>query len=290
MTEENREHTQNQDSKIFQYPELVCRYRSSMVKICVLTDKVDHEIGAGFHIGDGYLATARHVVDKKKSIKVLTERVARGSLREKNAPEGQSIEVQQVFMLSDEKVDVAVLKTDFTLRELRYFPVVGENGGVYEMPDHVSIAKACDAIIRDSQPALQSVMVLGYPPIPRCPAPVMVSVKADINAVIDRWDTPFVHWILSSIPRGGFSGGPVIDQLGRAIGIFTDSLNTTANVESGFSAAISIDPLLQILFDNSIYPGETGKWMRVHIRIVLCRAIASYAAGKSHGLVPAIRI
>lgn len=262
MIEENQEHTQNQDSKIFQFPELVYRYRPSMVKICVLTEKGDHEIGAGFHIGDGYIATARHVVDKKKSIKVLAERVARGTSREKDAPEGQPIEVQQVFMLADEKVDVAVLKTDFTLCDLRYFPVVDEQGGVYEMPDHVPIAKACDAIIRGSHPALQTVMVLGYPPIPRCPEPVMVSVKADINAVIDRWDTPFVHWIVSSIPRGGFSGGPVIDQLGRAIGVFTDSLNSSENVESGFSAAISIDPLLQILFDHNIYPGETGKWMR----------------------------
>ena len=43
--------------------ELYERYKCSVVQITVRTQVGDLATGTGFHIGDGYIVTARHVVE-----------------------------------------------------------------------------------------------------------------------------------------------------------------------------------------------------------------------------------
>lgn len=57
-------------------------YRYCMVHIVVKTNTGNYANGAGFHIGDGYLVTARHVVENQVIVSV------RG-LRKLNCPKDQ---------------------------------------------------------------------------------------------------------------------------------------------------------------------------------------------------------
>jgi hypothetical protein len=92
---------------------------------------------------------------------------------------------------------------------------------------------------------------------------VVVAVKADINAaVIERYDNGCLHFILSATTSGGFSGAPVIDQRDRLIAIITESLiRADEAVETAFSAAISVDPLIELLLQHRILRGSSSAWM-----------------------------
>ncbi len=77
---------------------------------------------------------------------------------------------------------------------------------------------------------------------------MLVAVAADINAVQDRYDAPHVDFIISSVPRGGFSGGPVIHSAGFLLGVLTDELSVDpATPEAPFAAALSVEPIRTLL-------------------------------------------
>jgi hypothetical protein len=100
---------------------------------------------------------------------------------------------------------------------------------------------------------MSRVLLLGYPPIPFSKDPVLVAAEGEVNAVIDKHISPHPHFILSAVPRSGFSGGPAISEHGFLLGVLTESLGKGGEAtESGFFAAISIEPLLALLHDNGI--------------------------------------
>lgn len=101
---------------------------------------------------------------------------------------------------------------------------------------------------------LSKVLVMGYPPIPLSQGPVLVAVQGEINAIVDKYCGPHPHFVISSIPRGGFSGGPVISEYKFLLGIFVESLlDADQPVELGFASVLSIEPLLVLLQENGIY-------------------------------------
>jgi hypothetical protein len=71
------------------------------------------------------------------------------------------------------------------------------------------------------------------------------------------------HFIISPIPRGGFSGGPVVTSYGHLLGVMTESLVVDdLPAELGYGAAISVEPLWDLLMDNHIYPASNGDFIR----------------------------
>jgi hypothetical protein len=64
-----------------------------------------------------------------------------------------------------------------------------------------------------------------------------------------------VHFLLSAMPRGGFSGGVAISEFGFALGIITESLlSDNKPPELGFFAATSIECIYECLDAHKILP------------------------------------
>jgi hypothetical protein len=94
---------------------------------------------------------------------------------------------------------------------------------------------------------------MGYVPIRFSREIVLVAVQGEVNAVIEKYNGPHPHFIISSMPRGGFSGGPVISEYGFLLGVFIESLfEAGKSTEMGFAAVLSIEPLLVLLHENGI--------------------------------------
>ncbi len=123
--------------------------------------------------------------------------------------------------------------------------------------DHIEIGGHLNDWIGDSM-VLMKVVAFGYPPIPTSPDPRLVAVRGEVNTIID----PYVGsrnplFIISPMARGGFSGGPVLTENGWLLGVVTSSLLTDhAAPELGYGAALTIEPLWEMLFENKIFPAS----------------------------------
>jgi hypothetical protein len=227
-----------------------------MYKPCVLhieTEGKEGDLGNGtaFHIGDGYLVTARHVINNRiiKSIRSQHREVSTNGI--------------SIYFSDDPEVDIAVLGTDFNLdfyMSDKYRIIKGEKE--VEKFDHIPLGTHLDDWIDDGF-YLMEVVLMGFPPIPLSKYPVMVAVRGEINAVVDPYagcKNPL--FVISPLARGGFSGGPVLVGDGWLLGVLTNSLVENGSPpEMGYHAAISIEPLWEILFKNRIFPGKNVEMM-----------------------------
>lgn len=160
------------------------KYARCVVRITVRTTKGQLVTGAAFHLGGGYLATARHLLDKR-----IVERIDACGAGVADYPLGDGTSVRHVY----------------------------------------------------------------FHPHPLSKDPVLVAAEAEVNAIIDKEVVPHPSFVLSAMPRGGFSGGPVISEYGFLLGVITEALYERRQIaETGFLAAITIEPLLAILADNQI--------------------------------------
>lgn len=231
----------------------------SLVKIQTTnTDDGSLEIGTGFHLGDGYIATARHVAANNPEVwahKFIgsSKRDAKKAFSSKDASDrgDHLLSIKRKFFPGDSKIDVAVLETDFDPS----FYLSDDLSSDVKKRGHFSLQLIYDEDFYESDILLRSVLIMGYPPIPQTYKPHTVAVAADINAVVSKYTAPYVHLILSSTARGGFSGAPVVDWDGRVIAICTESLNKNNQaVETGFTAAIQVQALNDLLVENKICP------------------------------------
>jgi S1-C subfamily serine protease len=198
--------------------------------------------GSGFHIGDGLIVTARHVIEGRAIESV------RGGYH-------KDLAVKRILFPSDEKVDLAILETDFSLAYyMSSVSYVGDQRRNSAKTDHIPLGFHLDDWVGDEF-VLSKVLLLGYPSIPLSREPTLVAAVGEVNAVVDKYNGPHPHFIISPSPRGGFSGGPVISEYGFLLGVLTESLTeNNKDVEVGFAAAISIEPLLVVLAENHIRP------------------------------------
>ena len=103
------------------------------------------------------------------------------------------------------------LETDFSLDHYLEKTTIIENGKPKEKVDRIPLGGHLDDWIGDEL-VLSRVVAFGHPKIPLSKEYVLVAVQGEINAVIDKYSCPHPHFVISSIARGDFSGGPVISE------------------------------------------------------------------------------
>lgn len=114
--------------------------------------------------------------------------------------------------------------------------------------------------INDDAFSLAQVLIMGYPPVPFSKEPILISSRAEVNAVIDKYTGDHPHFIVSTIARGGFSGGPCLIEWNFALGVVTESLvESNGAPESGYMAVISIEPVCVCLSHHRIFPKEQAE-------------------------------
>ncbi|MCY8755703.1 S1 family peptidase [Bacillus haynesii] len=223
------------------YHKMFNKYKVCVVRITVKMPNGDISNGTGFHIGEGYIVTARHVIEGNFIIEIA------GSYQ-------SYINVKKEIYPTDKRIDIAILETDFSLEY--YMEKVSIVNSDVEKINYIEIGSHLDDWIGEEF-LLTNVLLMGYPPIPLSREPNIVAVKAEVNSVVDKYIGPHPHFIISSVPRGGFSGGPVISEYGFLLGVLTESLGENDKpTEVGFASAISIEPLIELIYKNTLDIGE----------------------------------
>lgn len=225
------------------------KYARCVVGIQVRTENGREGIGTGFHIGSGYIVTARHVVEQNTVVAITEGRMGSAVCA------GE--EVLRIFYPPDDQVDLAVLATGLGSYWHANKPRVIMGDHELEIAEFIPLGGHLDDWLGD-QLVMTKTLLLGFPPVPFSIYPVMVAAEGEVNAIIDKDVGPHPHFILSAMPRGGFSGGPVISEYDFLLGVVTESLYGRRGVpELGFLSAISIEPLLVLLAQNELaIPGN----------------------------------
>jgi len=101
---------------------------------------------------------------------------------------------------------------------------------------------------------------MGFPPIPFSREPILVATIGEVNACVKRYDHTFDHYIVSSMARGGFSGGPVIVHFNEhldvhvgtmALGLVTESLGKNGEpAELGYMTVLTAEPIHECIDAN----------------------------------------
>lgn len=221
--------------------ELYKRYASSVAYVEVQTPNGDIKIGSAFHVGEGIFITARHVVKDNRIVSV-------GINVAGNLTPQEGILKSGPFLHPDDNVDVAAIGLD----------------GLSPLP--VPLGSHLDDWLNDDAFVLSRVLVLGYPPIPLSNDATLFAASGEINAVIDKYTGRHPHFIVSVIPRGGFSGGLCISEWDFALGLVTESLigRPEAN-ELDVMAVMSVEPIYTCLDHHDLLPesqkeGWDGLW------------------------------
>lgn len=224
-------------------------------------------IGSAFHIGSGYFATARHVIED-----VQIRSVGRRDMSLKTRLEGGQI-VQtttypafsynqgiESFFHPDKQVDVAI------------FQLTGEISGVGParvFQPVMELAQEAD-ILSEGELLMTDVYVAGFPPISQADDAYLVILRGEISAVIRSRADKKRHFVISGMARGGFSGGPVFllgnptggsgttKHYGKIVGVVGRSLTDEKNSNEltpeqlGFLAAVSIETVRETITHNRL--------------------------------------
>jgi hypothetical protein len=213
--------------------ELFSKYSLGMAYIAVEAPDGSQSIGSAFHVGEGVFVTARHVLENRR---VLEVRPTVSPVHMQT--DGLSLVSGPIFH-PDDFVDVGAFRVNLPGENLPYLP----------------LGTHLDDWFNDDQFVLSEAIVMGYPPIPMTTDPYLVAARAEVNCVINTWRNGFCHFILSSIPRGGFSGGVAISEWDFVLGVVTESLvMNNMPSELGFLNVISVEPILECLGKGKMLP------------------------------------
>jgi hypothetical protein len=250
--------------------ELYATHASALAYVDVERPNGDRNIGSAFHVGNGVFVTARHVLDGNKILEIkITEPVAvdateyfRGVLRVDVTDEY----VQEYeAMLKNASGYTPLFKNylrPLTLVGHPYFPEETDLDvaafRVEQIHPNASVVKLgihYDDWIDRNVWHLSDAIILGYPPVPMVAEPVLVAARAEVNTFVVPRHSRAVHFILSAIPRGGFSGGVAIHESGDALGVITSEFFSDATTDKvGFFAVLSIEAIVKCLENHGILP------------------------------------
>lgn len=239
--------------------EIFLEYAASMAYVAVRRRDGTRKIGSAFHVGEGVFVTARHVVqDHTIEAVMMTEQA--------NIPlTGRAAEEATSFLHSGDGPPTPVhwvSNGPLTIRQGPYFHqdravdvAVFQVVKIDPLTPVVQLGSHLDDWLGATDFVLSEAIVLGYPPIPMTVEPRLIAARAEVNAVVDPHHRRHAHFILSSMPRGGFSGGPAISEYGYALGVVTESLlNDDQPSELGFMAVLGVESLYTCLADHKLLP------------------------------------
>jgi hypothetical protein len=216
-------------------------------------------IGTAFHVGEGVFVTARHVVDGVKVSEI-------GITESTYVPlQGEAAERASVYVVTGEhRTPVHIVRGG--VLKLEAGPFFHPNAdvdvaafrvkGIDTYAPWVRLGGHLDDWMGQSDFTLTECILFGYPPVPLTTRPYLVAARAEVSAQLDLRDRQHVHFILSCMPRGGFSGGLVITEDELALGVVTSSLlGNNAAAELGFCAVMSVEPIYVCLSSHKLLPG-----------------------------------
>jgi hypothetical protein len=145
---------------------------------------------------------------------------------------------------ADQRIDVAAFRADAVHPKLPIVP----------------LGAHLDDSIPRAEWRLSDALVLGYPPIPLTTRPELVAARAEINAVSWIGNPPIASFVLSTMPRGGFSGGLALHERDFALGVIAKSLVSDGRpAELGFLAVFSVEVIYECLAENKLLPASQKK-------------------------------
>lgn len=146
----------------------------------LITD--NNECGSGSFIGKNTIVTAKHVVEDLKGTIIV------------QGEDGKLYNIQEIVKHPNPDVDLATI---LTVEPFGYF--------TYEIEENCSIT--------------EKVIVFGYPPIPLTSKPFLVANLGEISSLVDNYLDKTDCLILSCITRPGNSGGPILNESGKLVGV-----------------------------------------------------------------------
>jgi len=238
------------NNKTNSYRETFDRFRGAMVYIEVIKPNGDFGIGSAFHIGNGILVTARHVVENCKLTKIGTT---------------------ESYYLPDDNGNVYIHNTKGRFRSISPHVKTIKSGPFYHPDSSIDLAvlitepNDCNTVflglyvddwVSSTDYLLKKTIIMGYPTIPFSKEPNLFVATAEINSVIKKYVGKHIHYIISAIPRGGFSGGLCLLE-NRVLGLIVESLTSdNKETELGFMSVLSLEPLYKLLTHHNIYPTQ----------------------------------
>ncbi len=231
------------------FQETYLRAAGAIAFVAVIDAKGVEGIGSAFHIGERIFVTARHVVDGVTIREIATTKSTRFADEVGAKSTGpQRLEISDGPYFGPHDLDVAVFRVKL---------------GAMPLPA-ITVSQHTDYELGENDLVLSDILVVGYPPIPFTTVPSQVVSLGQINAVVRVRHSPVLHFIASTMARGGFSGGVALDQSGVALALVTESLGQGGMpVETGYMSLLSIEPAVDLAaekFGFSCHGGYPGRY------------------------------
>lgn len=232
-----------------------------MAYVAVRDDDGTEGIGTAFHVGDDLYVTCRHVIEGKSILEIHRTEPVPVPFRQRfpNYPEDGL--KQLTHILGHEPTHPVFPGVQTILEGPFYHPdLTVDLAAIKLTSDLVSTSSVNLGSRLDDRTfpwhwTLSEAVILGYPPIPFTAGPNLVAVRAEINALVQLRGSHQLHFILSAMPRGGFSGGLVISEYGFALGIVSQSLiSDHSSAELGFFSVMSVEDVFVCLAHHKILP------------------------------------
>jgi hypothetical protein len=222
-------------------------FASAVAFVAVEDANGAQSIGSAFHVGEGVFVTAR-LGRKQEDYFGRNHRKHNPShSRRKWGARGRASARGKVarrpLFHPNENVDVAALVVD------------GIDAPVIPLGGHLDDWLGTELVLCPT-------LVFGYPPIPFAKEPILVAATGEVNAIVDKYTGGHPHFILSTMARGGFSGGLAITDFGCALGLITESLGDADKpAELGYLSVLSIEPIYVCLAHHNIMPAAVhAEW------------------------------
>lgn len=246
---------------------LMRKYANALAYIEIEMDDGAKGIGSCFHVGNGVFVTARHVVEGNtiKEVKI-TEPVAITTkeffgdvsnewVNEYEETVGKTFNFNTTPKFKHFQSSLNIKAGPFYHPDPIVDVAIFQVSSIHPETGVVSLGSHLDDWIDRYNWQLSEAIVLGYPPIPLTSEPHLVGARAEVNATVSLYSTRYAHFILSAIPRGGFSGGLVLSEYDFALGLVTQSLvKDNRHEESGFFAVLSVEPIYECLSYHKLLP------------------------------------
>lgn len=193
-------------------------YGSVTVPIAGYSTKTgDERVGSGLVLDEFHVLTNAHVVNDMK----LKDEIEHSAVMPPAGPpllrEGSGVPI--VAYKAHPQIDIAVITVQ---------PAPGQRG----LP-------VLDGIAFRAPTWPDETYVFGYPPIARCALPHLVCERGEVvNETINDYSTGEEFFVYSATTRPGNSGGPIVAQDGRVIGVVAQDVHAEGSTADSFYRGI----------------------------------------------------